>query len=40
MKIFEVEFFSGTRYIVFANRRMEIWAKYSGIVKIHEVVIH
>lgn len=40
MKIFEVQFFSGASYIVFAEKRMDIWKKYSGIRKIYQIVIH
>ena len=40
MKLWEVDFLDGTRAVVFANTRLEIWNKYFGIYKIHEVVIH
>ena len=40
MKIWEVDFINGKRMIVFANTRLEIWNKYSGVRKIHAVVIH
>jgi hypothetical protein len=40
MKIWEIDFIDGQRLIVFATNRQEIWRKYSGISKIHMVVIH
>lgn len=40
MKIWEVDFINGGRLIVFADTRLEIWNKYSGVRKIHQVVIH
>lgn len=40
MKIWEVDFINGIRLIVFADNRREIWNKYSGVRKIHQVVIH
>lgn len=40
MKLWEVDFLDGTRAIVFAYTRTEIWGRYFGIYQIHEVVIH
>ena len=40
MKIWEVDFINGIRLIVFADTRLKIWNKYSGVRKIYQVVIH
>jgi hypothetical protein len=40
MRIWEVDFFTGKRQIIFAPNRRHIWLNYQGVIKINEVVIH
>lgn len=39
MRIWEIEFHTGTHYIVFAPNRQTIRKRYSGVIQIHEVII-